>query len=102
MHVESQVEKLQKQVGKAAWHFRCPECGQEWRMGGDVPLLVLAAEHQRWMRRLDGEPRSTEELVERGCPVEIARLFEHEHDVTTFVDVKSGQPFMDREAGGIL
>jgi hypothetical protein len=86
-----EVEKLKKKGGRGRWDLRCPECGWEITLYGDVPVNLIVLD---WELSQDGA------LAETVDP-NLAKLAAHEHDPDAFVDKKSGLPLSDPAVSGI-
>jgi hypothetical protein len=85
------LRKLQEKSGYQRMTLVCPECAEEFMAHGDVPVEYIVHE---WSQE-------TGEEGYRKTPEDIVRLFEHEHDVSAFVEKSSGLPFLSREVSGI-
>jgi len=90
--LRGRLEHLESEHGVVSASLLCPECGKEFVVYGDAPLEFLVAE---WAREV-GEAGHRRET-----PEDIAALFEHEHEPSTFVEKRGGLPFLSRAASGI-
>ena len=91
MGLRGRLEKLERETEGEITTLLCPECGEEFTTGGDVALEYIVHE---WSKE-------TGEKSYRDTPEDIVRLFDHEHDVSTFVEKVSGLSFLSREVSGI-
>jgi hypothetical protein len=85
-----EVEKLKKS-GAGRWDLRCPECGWEIALYGDVPLDLIV---YQW-EEMSGDENP------KGYDPSLAKLVEHEHDANLFLEKKSGLWMYEQSVSGM-
>jgi hypothetical protein len=91
MGLRARLRKLQEKSGYQRMTLVCPECGEEFTAHGDVAIEYIVHE---WSQE-------TGEKGHHETPEDILRLFDHEHDVSAFVEKTSGLPFLSKEVSGL-
>jgi hypothetical protein len=97
-----EVEKLKKKSGSNRWDLRCPVCGWETTLYGDltVDLLVLEWEAAEYDVETDKVTYNKEANLESYDP-NLLKLFWHEHHYNDFIEKRSGLPLSDPTISGI-
>lgn len=91
MDLRGRLKRLERKTEGEITTLLCPECGEEFTVHGDVAVEYIVYE---WSK-VTGE-RGYHEV-----PENMLRVFQHEHDASTFVEKRSGLPFLSREVSGI-
>jgi hypothetical protein len=89
--LKDRLRNLEGEAEGEIMTLRCPKCGEEFVGRGDVAAEYIVYE---WSRE-NGEKGHHK------TPEDIVRLFDHEHDVSAFVEKSSGLPFLSREVSVI-
>lgn len=87
-----EVEKLKKKIGSHRWDLRCPECGWEIALYGDVPVDLIVYEWEQGVPRQQRGPSSV--------PPGVVALCEHDHPAGEFIEKRSGLPLSDPVVSG--
>jgi hypothetical protein len=92
MELKDKLRRLEREVESQRATLVCPECGEEFTAYGDVALEYVV---YAWTKE------APEHAHYRETPEDIQRLFDHEHDPSTFVEKASGLPFLGKEVCGV-
>ena len=89
--LRDRLRRLERETEGERMTLVCPECGEEFTATGDVAVEYILRE---WTRQTGDEGY-------RKTPENMLRAFQHEHDVSAFVEKSNGLPFLSREVSGI-
>jgi hypothetical protein len=86
-----QVDKLNR-TSLEKWELKCPECGWEITVYGDVPLDLILYQY----REMTGA-----EDPGKGYDPSLKELVEHEHDANLFLEKRSGLWMYEQSVSGM-
>jgi len=91
MGLKGRLRRIERDSAPFRWELKCPECGREVTLFGDVPMGLMV---------LDWEAHQPEGV--RSCADEkLLELFQHEHDPQNFIEKRSGLPLSDPAVSGM-
>ena|SRR5215212_1204064 len=95
MGFRDRLKRLSRETDDVRWDLRCPECGWEITLLGDVPVDLIV---HGWEQ---SQPESGRASSAKRLDPNLAKLAEHRHDPEDFIEKRSGLPLYHPAVSGM-